>query len=182
MDLSKNKIDATLVFLVKGEGGKQKTFLPRKVKKLIVRRRTGLGGSLDKRETPRTCAMRELYEESGLVALKKDLEFKGVMTFHNQREKKEGGGWFIVRVYIFILNKWRGKPKLKKSEVIDPRWYKTYRLPIKEMPPSDRFWVPALFGDEHKNEILRGEAWHSPNQKKLLGINIKWVGKTSDVD
>jgi ADP-ribose pyrophosphatase YjhB (NUDIX family) len=182
MDTSKNKIDATLVFPVRGGGGKRKTLLAKKVRKLIVGCPNGFGGSLNKRETPRACAIRELYKESGLVALKEDLEFVGVMTFHNQREKKEGGGEFAVRVFVFILKKWRGKLKLKEDEMTDPKWYKIYRLPLKEMAPSDRFWVPLILNGEYKDKILRGEAWHSPKQEKLLGISIRWIGKTSDVD
>jgi ADP-ribose pyrophosphatase YjhB (NUDIX family) len=182
MDLSRNKIDATLVFLVRGESGKQKTLLAKKVRKLIVGCYNGFGGSVNNKETPRACAVRELQKESGLLALKKDLEFKGVMTFHNQRERKDGGGWFTVRVYLFVLKEWRGKLKLKEDEMEGKRWFKTYRLPLKEMAPSDRFWIPALFSEDNKNKIIRGEAWQSPNQKKLLGISIKWVGKTSDIN
>jgi 8-oxo-dGTP diphosphatase len=176
MDTTRNKIDATLIFLVRGESGRQKVLLARKVRKLIINCYNGFGGSLNKRETPRACAVRELYKESGLVALKEDLEFVGVMTFYNKREKKDGGGEFAVRVFIFILKKWRGKLKLKEDEMRDVRWFKTYRL------PSDRFWVPLILNGEYKDKLLRGEAWHSPQQKRLLEISIKCVGKTSDVD
>ena len=39
----------------------------------------GLGGKLDPGETPEECAVREIYEESGLIAHNPRL--KGILTF-----------------------------------------------------------------------------------------------------
>ena len=39
----------------------------------------GLGGKLENGETPEECAIREIYEESGLWV--KDLHLKGIITF-----------------------------------------------------------------------------------------------------
>jgi len=179
MDLSKNNTLATLVFPVRGTGGKRKVLLAKKVRKIGIGCPNGFGGSLNKGETVKACAVRELRKESGLVAMQGDLEFVGVMRFHNKREKKNGGGWFVVTVFVFILNKWIGKLKLKKDEMVDDKWYKIYRLPRKKMMPADQFWVPLIFNGNK----IKGEAWYGPKQKTMPRLpEIKVVAHLSDVD
>ncbi|MFA6405643.1 MAG: NUDIX domain-containing protein [Candidatus Paceibacterota bacterium] len=179
MDLTKNKIDATLVFAVKNDGNQRKVLLAQKVRKLIVNCFNGFGGSLNKKETPRVCAIRELKAESGLTAMKKDLEFVGVVTFHNQRKDHSQ---FSVRVFIFTLSKWRGKVKTKEDEMKNPKWFKTYRLPLKRMAPGDKLFVPQIFIGDHSKELLHGDIWYSRNQKKLLRYVVKWVARTGDIN
>jgi 8-oxo-dGTP diphosphatase len=175
MNLRKNKIDATLVFLKRGEGELREVLLAKKVRKLVVGCPNGFGGSINKRETPRACAIRELRKESGFVAMEKDLGFVGVMTFHNQREN---GSWFDVRVFLFILKKWRGELKLKKDEMVFPKWYKIRGLPFEKMAPADVFWIPLVFAGNK----IKGEAWYGPDQKTLLKTpEVKVVGVLSDV-
>ena len=181
MDLSKNKIDATLVFLIKEKGKQRKVLLAQKIrKKLIVNCFNGFGGSINKRETPKACTIRELREESGLIVIEKDdLQFAGIVIFHNQREDHSK---FDVKVFIFILKKWIGKLKLKKDEMVNSKWFKTYRLPKKRMAPGDKKFVPQILNNIHPDKIVRGEIWYSRGQKKLLGYDIKWVGRNGDVD
>ena len=135
---------------------------------------------MNKKETPRECAKRELREESGFLAMKKDLFFVGIVKFHNQRED---GSKFDVMVFIFTLNKRLGKLRLKEDEMVEPRWYKTKRLPLKKMMLGDKDWVPQIFKNKHRNQRLRGEVWYGPNQKTLLRpVKVRWVGRTGDVD
>jgi ADP-ribose pyrophosphatase YjhB (NUDIX family) len=176
MDLSKNKIDATLIFLKRGSGSEREILLAKKVRKLVVGCPNGFGGSINKRETPRACAVRELRKESNLVAMKEDLKFVGVMTFHNQRND---GSEFSVRVFVFLLKKWRGKLKLKEDEMVDPKWYKINKLPFAKMAPADIFWVPPIFAGKK----IKGEAWYGPEQKDLLcTTEIKVLEFLSDID
>lgn len=179
MDLRKNNIDATLVFLIKEEGKQKKTLLAQKVRKLIIGRFNGFGGSINQKETPRACAVRELKKESGFIAMKEDLEFMGRVIFHSKRKKRPN---LNVRVYVFILREWRGKLKLKEDEMANPKWYKTYRLPLKKMAPGDKEFVPKLLNSERTDLIVNGEIWYSQDQKKLLNYKVKWVARTGDVD
>jgi ADP-ribose pyrophosphatase YjhB (NUDIX family) len=179
MDLSKNRIDATLVFPVKEKGKCLKVLLTQKVRKLLVNCFNGFGGPINKRETPKACAVRELREESGFIAMEDDLEFVGVVIFHNQREDYSK---FDVKVFIFILKKWRKRLKLKEDEMVNSKWFKTYRLPKKRMAPGDKKFVPQILNNTYPDKIVRGEIWYSPGQKKMLGYDIKWVAKTGDVD
>lgn len=176
MDLNKNKITATLVFPVREENGKRKVLFAEKVRKIGIGRLNGFGGSLNERETIRDCATRELRKESGLVAMNQDLEFVGVMTIHNKRKDES---IFVVRVFVFIARKWRGKLKVKTDEMVNPKWYKTCRLPLKKMMPADPFWVPLVL----RGKKIKGEAWYGPEQKTMLRLpEIKMVEYLSDID
>jgi 8-oxo-dGTP diphosphatase len=179
MDLSKDKVDATLVFLLREQKKQMKVLLAKKVRKIVVGRYNGFGGSMRQHETPRACAVRELRKESGYIVFKKDLEFRGIVTFRNQMEGRED---FVVQVFIFTSTKWRGTLKLKEDEMIDPKWFKTYRLPLKKMAAGDKKFVPQLLNNIHPDKIVRGEIWYGHNQKSLLGWDVKWVAKTGDVD
>lgn len=179
MDLKKSNIMATLIFPVRNKDGRKEVLLAKKVRKIGIGRPNGFGGSLNRKETPRKCAMRELRKESGLIATKEDLFFVGVMKFHNQRED---GSKFDVMVFIFILSKWLGKLKLKEDEMTEPKWYKIDELPLNKMMPADINFVPQILDGKHKNELLRGEAWYGPGQRDLLKYKVRWVGRTGDVD
>lgn len=176
MNLSQDKITATLVFLTKKQGKRQKVLLAQKVRKLIVNCFNGFGGSIHKGEKIRACAVRELRKESGLVVLKSDLEFAGVMIFHNQREDLS---WFHVKVFIFLTKEWKGKLKLKEDEMINPWWFDTGRLPMKRMAPADHFWLPLIL----KGQKIKGQAWYGPNQKTMTRLpEIKVTKHPSDID
>ena len=166
MDLRKKKIPAVLVFLIK-EG---KVLLGRKSKtsKVGAGLWNGWGGGINREETSRQAAKRELFEESGLSVRPRDLKYAGNVVFHNQ---KADGGKFDVKVYIFTTQKWSGKLKLN-SEMTEPTFWPISRLPFGEMMPSDRFWfLPVLSGKR-----IRGEVWHGLNQKILARpVSIKVV-------
>jgi 8-oxo-dGTP diphosphatase len=61
----------------------------------------GLGGKLESGETPEECAIREVKEESGLIA--DHLIFKGFITFPMFDGIKD---W---HVFIFVIDKWSGE-------------------------------------------------------------------------
>lgn len=61
----------------------------------------GLGGKIESGETPEECAMREIYEESGLRV--KNLKFKGILTFPQFDGKDD---WYA---FLFTAEKKAGK-------------------------------------------------------------------------
>ena len=61
----------------------------------------GLGGKFEPHETPEECAIREIYEESGLKA--DSLNLKGVITFP---EFSKGEDWYV---FVFVVNEFHGE-------------------------------------------------------------------------
>ena len=58
----------------------------------------GLGGKMEAGETPEECAIREVREESGLIA--EHLQLKGFLTFPMFDGKKD---WYVF-VFVIIFN------------------------------------------------------------------------------
>ncbi len=61
----------------------------------------GLGGKFEEGETPEECAVREVFEESGLAA--KNLILKGVITFP---AFAKGEDWYV---FVFVIDKFEGE-------------------------------------------------------------------------
>lgn len=61
----------------------------------------GLGGKLEPGETPEECAIREIYEESGLIV--KNLVFKGMITFPGFANDED---WYT---FIFVVDDFAGQ-------------------------------------------------------------------------
>lgn len=91
---------ATLCY-VRQEG---KTLMLHRIKKandMHLGKWNGLGGKLDPGETPEECAIREVKEESGLVARK--LTFKGLITFPGFANEED---WYT---FIFVIDDFQGE-------------------------------------------------------------------------
>ncbi len=92
----KKRIEATLIYLMDGE---QVLMLERVKKKgdIHIGKWNGLGGKVEIGESIKSCAIRELKEESGLTA--EYFDFAGHITF--PEFDKQGNDWsvFIFRAY-----------------------------------------------------------------------------------
>ncbi|MBU0647881.1 8-oxo-dGTP diphosphatase [Patescibacteria group bacterium] len=67
---------------------------------------SGLGGKFEQGESPEECAIREVREESGLIA--KDLKIKGFLTFPIFDGEND---WYV---FLFVIDEFEG-------ELIDSR-------------------------------------------------------------
>ena len=105
--------------------------------------------------------MRELREESGLVAREEHLEKIAVVDFHNT---KSDGSTFIVKVHFFTVSQWTGEPK-ETREMITPTWFEIEDLPIDTMMLADAQFVPVAL----KGKKVIAEAHYGPYQKELIG-------------
>jgi ADP-ribose pyrophosphatase YjhB (NUDIX family) len=156
MDLRKKKVVATLLFPIRGS----EVLLARKTRKIGAGLWNGWGGSIEKGETIRETAVRELRDESGLSTSLKDLEYRGKVTFHNQ---KSHVGKFDVEVHMFLLRRWSGIVK-PNSEMKDPTFWPIQDLPFDEMMPSDKDWLPLILS----GTCIEGEVWHGKSNTSLL--------------
>ena len=171
MDLRKKKVVATLAFPIKGD----RVLLARKTRKIGIGLWNGWGGAVEKGETIRQAAQREVAQESGLSTDLKDFKYVGKVTFHN---RKSGGRKFDMEVHMFLLRKWSGELK-PNPEMAEPTFWPLANLPYNEMMPSDRDWFPSVLA----GKWIEGEVWHGLDQKTLIQpTEIRKVEKLGDID
>jgi len=109
------------------------------------------GGKLQPNETAEHCAVREVYEETGLVV--ESPRRVGTLVFfkHNGRQDPD---WIA---HVFLTDEFFGTIKEGKEGIL--RWYPIDRPPFDEMWEDDRYWYKhAVEGRTFKGEFLfRGD-------------------------
>lgn len=98
----------------------------------------GLGGKFEIGESPEECAIRELEEESGLIA--KELTLKGHITFPLFDGKDD---WYV---FVFTISEFEG-------ELIDCNeghleWIANDQLPKLNLWEGDKHFIKWLFQDK----------------------------------
>ncbi len=152
--------EASLVFVLNADGH---VLLARKTRHIGAGYWNGYGGGpekIDDGDMFRT-AIRELSQESGLAGRPQDLEQVAICYFNNT---KANGRTFTCKVHVYLLRTWQGTPRWTE-EMEDPRFFPIQDLPLSEMMPADRHWVPRVLAGE------TGIVWASygPQQKELVG-------------
>jgi 8-oxo-dGTP diphosphatase len=94
----------------------------------------GLGGKLDPGETPEACAVREIYEESGLTV--RNPQFKGMITFPGFADEED---WYT---FLFVVRDFEGE--LIESPEGYLKWIDDSELLSLPLWPGDRIFIPWL--------------------------------------
>lgn len=94
----------------------------------------GLGGKLEPGETPEACAIREIREESGLLAAHPLL--KGILTFPEFANDED---WYA---FVFVVTQFSGQLSDSPEGVL--RWVGDERLLDLELWEGDRIFLPWL--------------------------------------
>ena len=124
---------ATLCYVRKD----QHTLMVHRVKKendMHAGKWNGLGGKLEPGETPEECAIREIYEESGLTS--KSLILKGIITFPGFYDQED---WYT---FLFVINDFEGE--LIDSPEGHLEWIPDEELLDLNLWPGDRIFIPWL--------------------------------------
>jgi 8-oxo-dGTP diphosphatase len=124
---------ATLCYIRK-EG---KTLMVHRIKKendVHLGKWNGLGGKLEPGETPEECAVREVYEESGLVVCKMDL--KGILTFPGFSNDED---WYA---FVFVIDEFDGQLSESPEGVL--QWIRDEDVSELNLWEGDRFFLPWL--------------------------------------
>lgn len=105
----------------------------------------GYGGKMDATdETILDTAARELFDESGVIAQKEDLEKILRVYFYIS---KEGVLIPFMDVSFFLLRVWEGEP-LEGLEMGVPKFFAQDDIPYNEMMPADRILFEKMFKKE----------------------------------
>ena len=132
----------TLVFPIDEDN---RTLLARKKRGFGADKYNGFGGKLNSGESFRACAVRELFEESGLSAREEDLECVALFDFQFPFDES------LTHVsYVYFLRTFTGI--VEETDEMEPHWFKPEDVPYAHMWDGDRRWLPLLL----KNKKLKG--------------------------
>jgi 8-oxo-dGTP diphosphatase len=111
--------------------------LGRKLRGIGQGKVTGFGGKVEPGESIVAAALRELFEEAGLVATQEDLLPMGVVTFCFPTQPQ-----WDQAVHLFRVERWQGVPTT--SDEMEPIWFPVSELPYAAMWQDAPYWLPAL--------------------------------------
>jgi 8-oxo-dGTP diphosphatase len=94
----------------------------------------GLGGKLNPGESPEECAVREIYEESGLHV--RDPQLKGFLTFPAFAKDED---WYV---FVFVVEDFEGE--LIDSPEGNLKWINNSDLAHLELWEGDAIFLPWL--------------------------------------
>lgn len=94
----------------------------------------GLGGKLEPGETPEECAVREIREESGLVARR--LELKGILSFPGFANDED---WYA---FVFLVPEFEGQ--IGESQEGYLQWIESEGFHDLNLWEGDRIFLPWL--------------------------------------
>ncbi len=118
----------------------------------------GYGGKVKKDETVEKAMIRELEEESSIIA--KDFKERGVINFFFQGTDKE------IEMHIFEVTDYEGDPK--ETEEMAPKWFNKENIPYDKMWPADKEWMPIFF----EGKDIEGNATFDGETKKFIEANF----------
>ena len=160
MDMEKVLKDAVLCLPIRGEHGDE-VLLAKKTRAIGAGLLNGYGGGIEKGETPEMAMLRELEQESGIIAHPNALTKIAVVDFHNT---KTDGEMFRCRVHTYVLTGWHGEAE-PTEEMIEPAWYPVDALPFDRMMLADKHWMPIALA---ASAPIYVQAWYGPKRQTLL--------------
>lgn len=153
---------ATVVFpLRKAADGTEEVLLGEKTKKIGIGCPTGPGGMVNENETIRQAAVRETFEETGLIVAPNSLRYVGVITFNNYKTPNDEP--FRICVHFFLAPKWSGTTIERDDGFKNLTWYEVDDLPLSRMMAADPHFVPRML----LGEKVVGTAHYLGDQRTL---------------
>ena len=119
------------------------------------------GGKILTNEEPKSCAMREVFEETGLVV--ENIEQVGLLYFYKNGQR-EIPDW---TVHAFLAHQFIGVPIHGREGQL--KWFNIDALPFDEMWEDDQYWCRlALEGTR-----LEGRFYFSGDFEKLIDHRLQ---------
>lgn len=124
----------------------------------------GFGGKINTGETFRQCAVRELWEETSLLAKPEDLQAIAFLDFRFPYSPE------LTHIgYVYLVKVFEGIPL--ESEEMAPSWFTPENLPFDTMWKGDRSWLPLLL--EGKN--VSGYVTFGQDNDSVIEMEFKEV-------
>ncbi|GAA1775759.1 8-oxo-dGTP diphosphatase [Agromyces lapidis] len=138
-------------YLLRERAGVTEVLLGRKKHGLGEGYYVGLGGKLESGEQAVDAAVREVFEESGLVVVGDDLEPRGVLSYHFPSRES-----WSQESSVFVGRRFEGDPVA--SDELDPEWFALADVPYDEMWDDAKRWLPGvLAGGTVRRTFVFGE-------------------------
>lgn len=118
----------------------------------------GVGGKLEKGETPEQAMLRETQEEIGVTPTK--YELKGIvefLEFYNGEKQ-------YLKFHLYVATEWIGTPL--ETEEMKPHWFKVDEIPYDKMFKDDSYWLPIILeGNKINAKFEFDEEWNLINKE-----------------
>lgn len=126
----------------------------------------GIGGKIEKGETPEQAMIRETKEEIFVEPVKYEkvglIEFD---EFNNKGERVKG------LFHLYLVHEWKGTPK--ESEEMKPKWFLLDNIPYSQMFPDDKYWLPLVLDNRKVKAYFQYDREWNLLEKKVEEINDK---------
>ena len=144
-----NQLETTLCLLKKEDN----ILLAMKKRGFGEGKYNGVGGKLEKGETPEVAMIRETQEEIKVTPT--HYEKVGFIEFD---EYYKGEKTRVV-FHLYIAYDWEGTPK--ETEEMKPKWFSIKEIPYSQMFPDDQYWLPLILeGKKIKAYFEFDENWN----------------------
>jgi 8-oxo-dGTP diphosphatase len=129
--------DVSVVYIVRPGVHGDEVLLGEKLTGLGVGKVVGPGGKQEFGETPVETAVREVYEEVGLIVAPEGLTPLARITY-----PFVGRPELSQRSHAFMVRQWSGE--LRSSTEISPSWWAVSELPLDRMWSDAVLWLPRV--------------------------------------
>lgn len=144
-----NILETTLCLLKKDN----KILLAMKKKGFGEGKYNGIGGKLEKNETPEEAMIRETQEEISVTPI--EYEKVGLISF----DEFYKGEKMNLSFHLYLVYKWDGEPT--ESDEMIPEWFDIENIPYDKMFPDDKYWLPLILeGKKIKAYFEFDEKWN----------------------
>ena len=151
--------DVAVTYILRHHAGKQEVLLGEKLTGIGRGKIVAPGGKSEGEETPGSSAIREIWEEVGLLVPPDALTPIALISYPF-RERPE----LSQRSFAFVTREFQGE--VRSSSELEARWWPVAEIPFERMWADAKLWLPrALEGDfveatieiGLENEVLNAE-------------------------